>query len=308
MTNGHVQTIFASLFRVVTGVRYTRKRIDTRDGDFLDLDFSEVSDGPIAILVHGLEGSSAQGYMLGMARALNARGINVVSVNLRGCSGEVNRHLSSYDMSSTGDLLEVTKCLSAMYPNRVQYLVGFSLGGNLILKFLGEQGDRLSPHIQKAVAFSVPCDLRSTAGLITASSNRLYYYRFMRSVQAKLKEKDRLYPGQINPKALEWANSFKQLDDYFTAPNLGLASAEQYWDSASSKHFLAQIRVPTLLVNAKDDPLISGECFPVDIARRSTFFHLEVPSHGGHVGFVAFNSEGEYWSEKRALTFIIDGK
>lgn len=307
MTNGHVQTVFASLFRVVRGVSYRRQRLDTPDGDFLDLDFSEVSEnGPVAILVHGLEGSSQQGYMLGMTRALNLRGISVVSMNLRGCGGELNRRLTSYNLGSTEDLHFVSQHIARMRPNAPQILIGFSLGGNLILKFLGECGAEAAKRIQRAVTFSVPCDLKSTAQIISSSSNRLYYYRFMKSIQGKLKEKDRRFPGQIHPKVLNWPESFKTFDDHFTVPILGLQSAEHYWETSSSKQYLADIRVPTLLVNAKDDPLISAQCFPVDIAESSEFFHFEAPSHGGHVGFISFNEAGEYWSEKRALSFILE--
>jgi predicted alpha/beta-fold hydrolase len=308
LTNGHAQTIYAAMLRRVTDVEYRRERIDTLDGDFLDLDISEIGAGPVAILVHGLEGSAQQTYMLGMTRALNARNVNVVCVNLRGCSGEANRHLKSYDMGSTGDIALVVAHVAKHYPGEAQFLVGFSLGGNLVLKYLGELGESVSPQIVRAVAFSVPCDLKSTAEIISSSSNRLYYHRFMLSIQMKVRVKDKMFPGQIHPKAKEWADSFKQFDEYFTAPILGFESAEQYWEKASCMSVLSEIRVPTLLVSAKDDPLISSECFPMDIAAQSTFLHLETPEHGGHVAFVSFNADGEYWSEKRAAMFLIHGK
>lgn len=308
LKSGHAQTIFASLFRIVTGVQYSRVRIDTPDGDFLDLDFSEVSSGPFAILVHGLEGSSEQSYMLGMTRTLNARGINVVCVNLRGCSGEMNRHLKSYDMGSTNDLDLVINYVLSLYPQAPIFMVGFSLGGNLVLKYLGERGSHIYPQIRRAVAFSVPVDLRSTAQIISEAQNRVYFHQFMYSVQSKLKDKNQAFPGQIHPKALEWADSFQQFDDYFTAPILGFESAERYWESSSSKPLLDRIQIPTLLVNAKDDPLISSECFPVEIAAQSAFLTFEMPEYGGHVAFVSFNKEGEYWSEKRAVSFLTQTK
>lgn len=307
-TNGHVQTIYANRIRKIRGVEYRRERIETPDGDFLDLDYSEVGIGPIAILIHGLEGSSSRAYMLGMTRALNMRGINTVSVNLRGCSGENNRHLRAYDMGSTRDLVLVAYYLKHSYPNSDQYLVGFSLGGNLILKFLGEAGHYAPVQIKRAVVFSVPCDLPTTAEIVTAKTNRIYFYQFMHSVQKKLREKNRQFPGQVHPRALEWGYSFKHLDDYYTATLLGFSSAEEYYEKSSSKRVLSHIRVPTLLVNAKDDPLISPECFPREIASESEFFSLETPEHGGHVGFVSFNATGEYWSEKRASDFLLTGR
>ena len=307
-TNAHVQTIYATRIRQVKGVEYRRERIETPDGDFLDLDYSEVGIGPFAILIHGLEGNTKQRYMLGMVRALNMRGINTVSVNLRGCSGESNRLLRAYDMGSTRDLVLITYYLKHKYPHTDQYLVAFSLGGNLVLKFLGEAGNYAPPQIKRAVVFSVPCDLPSTAQMITAKSNRLYFYQFMHSVQKKLREKNRQFPGQVHPRALEWGHSFKHLDDYYTATLLGFNSAEEYWEKSSSKRVLAHIRVPTLLVNAKDDPLISPECFPHEVASESEFFSLETPEHGGHVGFVSFNASGEYWSERRASHFLLTGR
>jgi len=307
-SNGHVQTIYAAVVRFVRGVTYRRERIDTPDGDFLDLDYSEVGSGPYAILVHGLEGSANQTYMRGMARALNLRGVNVVSVNLRGCSGEMNRMLHSYDMGSTTDLEFVSNHIAKQHPGLPQYLIGFSLGGNLVLKFLGERGDETPSYIERAVAISVPCDLPSTAQLVTANSNRVYFHQFMYSIQSKLKMKNRQFPGQINPRALEWSQSFREFDEYYTAVLLGFHSADEYWEVSSSKRFLEDIRVPTLLLNAQDDPLISTQSFPYEIAAQSEFLFLEDPEHGGHVGFVSFNPEGEYWSETRAVEFLLNRK
>jgi predicted alpha/beta-fold hydrolase len=306
--NGHVQTIYAALVRYVRGVNYRRERMDTPDGDFLDLDYSEVGLGPYAILVHGLEGNANQPYMRGMVRALNVRGVNTVSINLRGCSGEMNRLLHAYDMGSTKDIGLVSGHIAREHPDAPQYLIGFSLGGNLVLKFLGEKGRETPAYIERAVAFSVPCDLPSTAQLVTANSNRIYFHQFMYSIQSKLKMKSRQFPGQINPRALEWSQTFREFDEYYSAALLGFHSADEYWELSSSKRFLENICVPALLVNAQDDPLISTQSFPYDIASRSEFLFLEAPLHGGHVGFVSFNPEGEYWSETRAVDFLLNRK
>lgn len=304
LSNPHLQTIYASFARNIKANGYRRERVNTPDGDFVDLDWSEVGRGPIAILVHGLEGSSQSAYMRGMTQALNRRGINVVCINLRGCSSEINRMLIGYDLGSTQDIEYVSKHVSILFPERVQYLVGFSLGGNLVLKYLGERGKYVRPQIKGAVTFSVPCDLKSAASIIHSSSNRLYFYRFMLSIQLKLRQKARQFPGRIPVGAMKWPRSFAEFDDSFTVPFLGFESVEVYWEKSSCKYYLSKISVPALLVNSKDDPLIGEESYPASLAADSQFFHLETPEHGGHVGFVSFGADGEYWSEKRVALFL----
>lgn len=304
LTNAHLQTVYATKLRRVAGVHYVRERIDTPDGDFLDLDWSYVSEGPIAILVHGYEGNSKQSYMLGMTRALNRRGINVVCLNLRGCSGELNRKLSTYHSGATVDLETVSTHVEQKHPGQNQYFIGFSLGGNLVLKYLGELGSDHKAIIRGGVAFSVPCNLNACAAEVHATSNRLYFHYLVAATHFKLKEKARRFPGQVHPKALEWPSSFRDLDEYYTAPVFGFSSAEDYWEKASCLTVLDRIRVPTLLVNARDDPLISRAGLPIEIAAESDYFYLEVPEHGGHVGFVSLDADGEFWSEARAIAFL----
>src|SRR5262249_15319183 len=134
----------------------------------------------------------------------------------------------------------------------------------------------------------------------------LYFHRFMLSIWLKLREKNKQFPGQIHPRALEWSMSFKEFDENFTVPLSGFVSAEQYWASSSSLSVLRDIRVPTLLINAKDDPLLGEACYPTAIAAESSFVFFETPEHGGHVGFVTFNPQGEYWSETRTAAFLLD--
>ncbi|RMG56338.1 MAG: alpha/beta fold hydrolase [Acidobacteria bacterium] len=305
-SNGHIQTLFPTLFRKVRGVVYRRERIDTPDGDFLDLDWSPVGSHRLAILSHGLEGNTQRPYMLGMVRALNRRGWDALAWNFRGCSGEPNRKLRSYHSGATDDLHTVVRHALSRRPYEDVVLIGFSLGGNLTLKYLGERGDRIDRRIRKAVAISVPCDLESVAWKLTRPSNRLYLRYFLHSLCEKIRVKAQLMPELISDDGLRGIKTFKEFDDRYTAPIHGFQSAEDYWRKCSSRQFLPSLRIPTLVVNARNDPLLTASCFPEDEAEANPHLFLEMPASGGHVGFIAFNEWGEYWSESRAMAFIDD--
>lgn len=304
-SNGHLQTVFANVGRLIRGIRYQRERIATPDGDFLDLDWSRVDSEPakrLVILSHGLEGTSAKPYMLGMVRALNRQGWDALAWNLRGCSGEPNKLLRSYHSGATEDLEAVVAHVLKKHRYRSLALVGFSLGGNITLKYLGEQGTRIDPRVQKAVAFSVPCNLKAASLHLDRLSNKLYLALFLASLSSKIRTKRKLLPGQVPP--LKWLTSFREFDDRYTAPINGFKDAEEYWKKSSSEGYLAGIRIPTLLVNAADDPFLPERCYPREQARKNPNLFLEIPKSGGHVGFVAFNRLGEYWSETRAAAFL----
>jgi predicted alpha/beta-fold hydrolase len=298
--NGHLQTIFPALFRRVPVVTHHRQRIATEDGDFLDLDWNtENRNSRLAILSHGLEGDSHNTYIQGMARALLRRGWDILAWNFRGCSGEPNRHLHSYHSGFTDDLRAVVTHASS-YDKLA--LIGFSLGGNMTLKYLSEPD--LDPKIAGAVAFSVPCDLASSARQLENLANRIYMRRFLKSLSGKVRGKMRQFPGQIHDTGLDAMRTFREFDGAYTAPLHGFVSADDYWTQASCRPTLARIAVPTLLVNAQDDPFLPSACFPHEEAAASEHFFLETPARGGHVGFVLFRSDGEYWSERRAAEFL----
>jgi hypothetical protein len=303
-SNPHVQTVFPSVFRRVTGVKYSRTRIDTPDGDFLNLDTSRVGSKRVAIVLHGLEGDSTRSYVLGMAKALNKEGWDATALNFRGCGGECNKKLRFYHSGDTGDLQTVISHLTALGTYSEMALVGFSLGGNVVLKYLGEQAGGVPAFIRKAVAFSVPCDLTSSSIKLAQPANRLYLKRFLRMLRKKIRMKMALMPDLISDAGYESIKSFKEFDDRYTAAMHGFENAEDYWEKASSKPGIREISIPTLLINAADDPFLTEQCFPIDEARESPFLFLEIPTHGGHVGFVALNREGEYWSESRAVAFL----
>lgn len=302
--NPHVHTIFPSVFRKVAGVQYRRERIDTHDGDFLDLDFSEIGSDTAAIVLHGLEGDSSRSYMLGMAKALNRQGWDAIAMNFRGCSGECNRKLRFYHSGDTVDLHTAVTHVSQTYHYSRIALIGFSLGGNVILKYLGERGDSAFPLIHRAVAFSVPCDLASSSYKISERSNCLYLKRFLRMLRKKIRMKMLVMPDLINDNEYHTVKDFKQFDDRYTAPLNGFKNAEDYWERSSCKPFLHAISVPTLLISAADDPFLPDPCYPREEANANPNLFLEIPEKGGHVGFVARTEQGQYWSETRALEFL----
>ncbi len=305
-SNPHVQTVFPSLFRRVSGVHYQRHRIDTLDNDFLDLDKSTVGSRRLAIILHGLEGDSSRAYVLGMVKAVNKRGWDALVVNFRGCSGVSNKRVRFYHSGDTQDLEIVISYVTANEKYSELALIGFSLGGNVILKYLGERGTQTNSLITKAVAFSVPCDLESSSNHLAKSANKIYLKRFLRLLRKKIRMKMAIMPEQISDHDYRTIKTFKEFDDRYTAPMFGFSGAEDYWRKASSKPFLASISIPTLLVNAADDPFLTDLCYPTEEAKNNPGFFLEIPKFGGHVGFMAFNPTREYWSESRTVSFLAD--
>lgn len=305
-TSGHVQSIWPAVMRRVPQVPWRRERVITPDDDFLDVDVWTAAEptARVAILSHGLEGNANQPYMRGMAHALRRRGWDVVAWNCRGCGGEPNRMLRFYHSGSSDDLGTVIDHVTAQSRWSEVALAGFSLGGNQTLKYLGEQGAAVHAKVVGAVAFSVTCDLAASSVRLGEWQNRIYMARFMKTLRAKVIAKAQYFPGQLNLTGLAEMRTFRQFDDRYTAPLHGFADAEDYWRQCGSVHFLRDIRVPTLLVNALDDPFLAGRCFPREEAESNPQFWLETPRHGGHVGFVTRGAGGEYWSETRAGEFL----
>lgn len=307
--NGHLQTIVPSLWRAVPDVRYQRERVETDDGDFLDLDWSrltatDTAHDTLCIVSHGLEGDASRPYVRGMVRALNRAGFDALAWNYRSCSGEMNRLLRSYHLGDTDDLdFVVRHALSKLRYRRV-FLTGFSAGGNVTLKYLGEKPERVPREVQRAAVFSVPTDLKSSSHHISRLENRIYLNRFLKSLRKKMREKAQLLPDQVDLNGLDELQDFPQFDDRFTAPMHGFKSAEEYYEHASSGRYLSSIRIPTLLVNAENDPFLPPSCFPREVAAQSKFVFLETPHDGGHVGFAEGTPDGEYYSERRAVEFL----
>ncbi|HQO01556.1 MAG TPA: alpha/beta fold hydrolase [Spirochaetota bacterium] len=298
----HLQTILPTLFRKVDGVVYRRERIDTPDGDFVDLDFSSVGSPRAVLVSHGLEGKSDRAYMKGMVRAFNRRGWDGVAFNFRGCSGEPNRTATTYHSGKTEDLHAVVEYLLSKKGYTDISLVGFSLGGNLTLKYAGEMGTAISPRIRSAIGISAPCDLVSSSIELHKPKNFLYTKRFLSTLIEKMKVMSPHFPPGIS-RDYRSIKTLKDFDDMFTAPLNGFRDAMDYWKNCSSRKYISGTAIPTLILNARDDPILGPECFPYAEAEANSRLFLEVPGKGGHVGFITFGHDGEFWDETRAAEF-----
>lgn len=304
LPGGHVQTIYPALFRRLERLPARAERLELCDGDFIDLEWSGNAGSRLAILSHGLEAEMKTGYIQGMAAALIRQGWDVLTWNFRGCGSEPNRLLRMYHSGATEDLHAVVNHALVHHPAQSIDLIGFSLGGNLTLKYLGERPAELPSRLHRAVAFSVPCDLACSSHQLSLPSNRIYMDRFLVAMRAKIRAKKRMFPAQLDLSGLDQIRTFQEFDDRFTAPIHGFRDAADYWARNSSRQFLPSITLPTLLVNALNDPFLGPGCYPRDEAAGSSHFHFEAPATGGHVGFTSFGNAGEYWSETRAVDFL----
>jgi len=302
----HLNTIFPTLFRKIKEINYERERIDTADNDFIDLDFSKVGGNSLIIILHGLEGNAHKSYVKGLVRTMNRAGVDAVAMNLRGCSNEDNRNFYSYHSGKTEDLETVINYITNNYNYNKLFLSGFSLGGNIVLKYLGEKSDKINPIIKAAVGISVPCDLRATSYNFLKKDNFLYQYRFIRSLRKKALSKVKRFPEyQHLEKDIKDCKTFFDFDNLITGPSNGFKDAEDYWKQSSCKQFITSIRVPTLLINALDDPFLPNECYPFEEAKQNPNFIFETPKYGGHVGFIEkWPLSKELWVEKRVIEFF----
>lgn len=299
--NSHLETIYPAVFRRVHIAPYVRERIPTPDGDFLDLDWLKQHSRRLVIIQHGLEGNSFRAYVKGMAKRFFAGGFDVLAWNFRGCSEELNLKPRFYHSGATEDLVTVISHAAKTY-NEIN-LVGFSLGGNMTLKYLGE--GLVDTKVTKAVVFSVPVELETSCRKISGPANRLYAWRFLRSLKSKIRRKARIM-NDIDASSLDRIATLMEFDDVYTAPLHGFAGALDYYHKCGAIAYLNNIRTPTLIVNTKNDPFLSRECFPWDLVKGNPFLRLETPERGGHVGFAQFNKNGVYWSEERAYGWIIN--
>ena len=303
--NAYFNTIYRALF-LKNSFNYERKRITTWDHDFIDLDFSLVGSKTLALLIHGLEGSSKSTYMISTSKHLNKIGLDTVCFNLRGCSGEDNLLLKTYHSGKTEDVDFVINHLLENYDYENIIIIGFSLGGNLTLKYLGEKSGTISPKIKGGIAVSVPIDIASAEKEMDKLKNRLYIELFFKTMKNKLLLKAHKFPEyNLNKDLLFKATKFKHLEKLYTVPVFGFKSPEDYWKKASSKPYLKTIVKPTLLINAKDDSFLSEKCFPFEEACKTENFFFEITDYGGHVGFMSsFKVEENNWLEKRMERFI----
>ncbi len=295
----HLETIYPSLFRTVSLPPYTRERITTPDNDFLDIDWLTNKSNKLVIISHGLEGNSQRAYIKGMAKHFFSNGFDALAWNYRGCSEEINKQKRFYHSGATDDLdVVIQHALRKGYEELV--LVGFSLGGNLTLKYLGEQVR--DKHIMKSIVFSVPMDLHTSCQKISHPSNWMYSDRFLKSLKKKVQDKAALR-NDLDLSPLASIKTLQDFDDHYTSVLHGYRDAVDYYTQCSSIRFVESIQIPSLIVNALNDPFLSPECYPVDLLKNHGCVKLEIPTRGGHVGFTQFSKKGLFWSEERALHF-----
>lgn len=301
--NGHFSTIYAGVFRKVNGITQERESLILDDGDYLDLDwsFTHKKTRKVIIIMHGLEGNAQRPYMTGTAKIFNENGFDAVCVNLRSCSGKVNNLYRSYHSGATDDLQVIINHILSLNKYDEIVLKGFSLGGNITLKYLGE-GNTIPKEIKAAIAVSVPCFLFGSMLELHKIKNVLYAKRFKKHLLEKLKWKQQLFPEKVNEADLKRIITLKDFDDFYTSRAHGFADALDYYEKSSSLQFLPSVKIPTLIINAKNDSFLSPECYPVQEARDNSSLYLEMPDYGGHVGF--FEKDNVYYNEKRAIKFI----
>lgn len=301
--NGFVSTVYSGLVRNVNGVLQERERIDLPDGDFLDLDWSyaKSTSNKVIILLHGLEGNAQRPYMTGTAKLFNQNGIDAVSVNFRGCSGETNRNYNSYHSGATEDLDEVIKHAIQIKGYTEIYLKGVSLGGNVALKYLGER-EVVPIEVKAAIVISVPCYLHGSAKELHAFKNILFHDRFKKHLLRSLKLKQEKFPQKLSFEEFKSIKTLNDFDNVYTSKAHGFEDALDYYEKSSSLQFLPNIKTPTLIINALNDSFLSAECYPVKASKNNPNLYLEMPKHGGHVGFIDKNNV--YYNERRALEFV----
>ena len=303
LKSAHLQTMFASLFRRRPRLALRRERIELDDGDFLDLDWGPRTRGPVVLVLHGLEGSSDSPYARGMLEIAHAYGWRGVVMHFRGCSGEPNRLPRSYHSGDTRDLAQVVSHLRANGDAPALAGVGYSMGGNVLLKWLGERG--AGAPLAAAVAVSVPYTLSLTADRLTQGLSRVYQRRLIGDLRAKLHRK---FSERASPIDLERAHSsrnFWEFDDRVTAPLHGFEDVHDYYTRSSSRQYLRNIAVPTLMLHAEDDPFMTPDVLP-SRGELSPSVLLEISAHGGHVGFVhgSLPWRPRYWLEERIPAFL----
>ncbi len=302
--NGHVQSIVPNVFRRVSLPPYARERIKLSDGDFLDVDWLCAGNDRVAILSHGLGGYSRRPYVTGMARALRAAGWDIAAWNFRGCGGTINNRPRFTHSGSSDDLAAVIEHVRRRGTYRRIALVGFSMGANITLLYLGRLANAIPPELCGAVAFSVPCDLRAASEVLARPGNRIYMRRFLRQLREHLRAMSARFPEAISLRGYEAIRDFRDFDDRYTAPLHGFRDALDYWEQSSSRRVLASIARPAWIINARNDPFLAPECFPEAEAAANPCLHLIAPASGGHCGFLRFRSKGRYWSEQVAKQIL----
>jgi predicted alpha/beta-fold hydrolase len=309
LPGGHTQTLAGKLLRPKPIAGVTAERIDTSDGDFLDLAWMPETDpaAPIVLVLHGLEGHTRRGYVIQIFQALSRQGLRPLGLNFRGCSGEINKVPRFYHSGETEDVAFVVDLIRDRFPGRPIMAVGFSLGANILLKLLGEQADRGEAPISAAAAISVPYDLSAGADALEQGwMARFYTKYFVTSLMNKVRAKEGLLKGLLDLTKVSDDSTIRTFDDVVTAPLHGFVDAEDYYRQCSSKEFVARITTPTLLLHALNDPFLPSSAIPLARIAGNPNLTLVLTERGGHVGFVegAAPWKAMFWAERAAASFL----
>ncbi|NOT67388.1 MAG: alpha/beta fold hydrolase [Methylophilaceae bacterium] len=307
LPGGNLQTIYTAAFLSGPKIAFRRERWEFPDGDFIDADWvdAENNNTPIVVLFHGLEGSSQSFYALDLMAAVKKNGWRGVVPHFRGCSGEPNRLPRAYFAGDVAEIESMLRHIQAEYPNAPIYAVGVSLGGNALLKWLGDAGERAGGLVKAAVAVSAPVDMNAASHALDRGFNRaIYTARFLATLKAKALEKAKRFPGMLDDKAIAAASTFQEYDTLVTARLHGYLDAEDYWTRTSSKPGLKNIKVSTLVLNAKNDPFLPVSALPT-LNEVSPSVTLEQPANGGHVAFPGSPFPGNIdWLPSRIIEFF----
>ncbi len=301
--NKHIETVIPSLARKIKGVSYHRQKIETPDDDFLNVDWIRNGNKRLLIVSHGLEGGSDRHYVTAPAKLFSQQGWDVAAWNNRTCNGEINRTKELYHHAASYDLRAVVDHALAQGGYEEICLLGISMGGGQTLRYMG-QGDEfpIPQQVKKAVAISAPCSLPESVEILYEGSNRIYEQRFLKKLIVKIKAKAAQFP-EIDIEGIDKLKSLKDFDNRYSGPLNGFEDASGFYEYCNPYPFISKIDRPTFIINALNDPLLVGKCFPYELAEDSQNIYLETPKRGGHVGFVVPGSEFTY-SELRTFEFL----
>jgi predicted alpha/beta-fold hydrolase len=305
LRNAHLQTVYAALIARAPAISYRRERWDTPDGDFVDVDFVDgPADSPWVQLFHGLEGSSRSPYARMLMHYARERGWRASVMIFRGLSGEMNRLPRAYHSGDSEEIDWVVRKLAARAGGAPLYAAGISLGGNALAKWLGERGAEAARLVRRAAVVSAPLDLMAAGEALGRGVGHFYGRHFLFSLKRGALARLERFPGLFDAEAVRRSRTLRDFDNVVTAPLHGFRDTDDYWTRASSKPLLKDIRVPTLVLNARDDPFLPEDALPTE-REVSSAVKLEFPSRGGHVGFVTGPFPGHIeWLPQRLMHFF----
>ncbi|SFE21233.1 YheT family hydrolase [Nitrosomonas sp. Nm166] len=309
LPGGNMQTLYPYFYKPDQLFHYRRERWELDDGDFVDVDWTDGStDSPLVVFFHGLEGGSSSHYILSITNRLKNYNWRSVVIHFRGCSGVPNRLSRAYHAGDSAEidwmLRRIVHQTQAVDTAQPVYVIGVSLGGNALLKWLGEKGEQAKELVTGVATVSVPFDLAATGSALNAGFNQVYTRHFLSTLKYKALDKLEQFPDLFDAKAIKRCTSIYDFDNLFTAPLHGFRNTDEYWEQSSSKPWLGRIKVPTLMINARNDPFMPASVLPTQ-KEVSPAVTLEFPEEGGHVGFMQGGFPGNSnWLPQKILSFF----